>query len=63
MRVRSAAPADDEEYHAHAGGNHYDDDRRSLLRPGNSVAGRSDDGRVVKAMFYAVQVFYSFFIM
>ncbi|SMR51253.1 unnamed protein product [Zymoseptoria tritici ST99CH_1A5] len=38
-----------------------DTERRSLLRSGNPA--KADEGRITKAAFYAVQVFYSFFIM
>jgi copper transporter 1 len=40
-----------------------DNERRSLLGTGNAVADQEGKGKVVKAAFYAVQVFYSFFIM
>ncbi|KAG8622976.1 hypothetical protein KVT40_007952 [Elsinoe batatas] len=40
-----------------------DTERRSLLRPGRSTAPEEQRSKIVKATFYAVQVFYSFFIM
>lgn len=38
-------------------------ERSSLLRLGGSVQAGKQKGKVVKAAFYGVQVFYSFFIM
>lgn len=38
-------------------------ERSSLLAPGSSVAAQEQAGKIVKAAFYGVQVFYSFFIM
>jgi len=38
-------------------------ERSSLLAPGSSVAAQKKRGKVIKAAFYGVQVFYSFFIM
>jgi copper transporter 1 len=35
----------------------------SLLAPGSSVGAQEKQAKVVKAAFYGVQVFYSFFIM
>lgn len=35
----------------------------SLLPPGTSIAAQEQRGQFVKAAFYGVQVFYSFFIM
>ncbi|PSK60711.1 Copper transport protein CTR2 [Elsinoe australis] len=40
-----------------------DTDRRSLLRPGRATAEEEQKTKIIKAAFYAVQVFYSFFIM
>ncbi|KAI9802446.1 MAG: hypothetical protein M1825_002830 [Sarcosagium campestre] len=39
------------------------DESSSLLSPGTRVRGAREDGKLVKAALYAVQVFYSFFIM
>lgn len=38
-------------------------ERSSLLAPGSSVAAQEKSAKAVKAAFYGVQVFYSFFIM
>ena len=35
----------------------------SLLTPGSSLAAEEQTGHLIKAAFYGVQVFYSFFIM
>lgn len=40
-----------------------DEEGRSLLRLGQSQTGVEQKARLAKAAFYAVQVFYSFFIM
>lgn len=39
------------------------DERSSLLATGSSVKAEEQKGKIVKALFYGVQVFYSFFIM
>ena len=38
-------------------------ERHSLLGTGNSVGAQEQSAKVVKAVLYGVQVFYSFFIM
>lgn len=38
-------------------------ERSSLLASGSSAPAKEKEGKVVKAAFYGVQVFYSFFIM
>lgn len=38
-------------------------ERSSLLWTGNSVAAEEKKGKLIKAILYGVQVFYSFFIM
>jgi hypothetical protein len=39
------------------------EERSSLLWAGNAAEAEEKTGRLVKAAFYGVQVFYSFFIM